>query len=358
MKKTTLSVHVLSHFCTDFVCFVLLFGPLAAALDDAALLSVAFLIYNLIAFGLQPLFGYLYDVKKFKHPAPCGLGLLIIAVALAVSGRPSLVYAAVGIAALGNACYHVGGGADVLRGSDGKIAPSGLFVASGAPGVALGTLCGKTAGFPLWLALLPPLVCIGLLVWVQRKNPRAAYADTPADFARLARPSLSFAGVLILALAAVFVRAWVGSVVPAEWKSGTLPALLVALLPACAAFAGKAAGGLLADRLGARRVSLIALLASLPLLLFLDHWAAFALIGLFLFNLVMPVTLCACTARLPRFPGLAFGLTTLALLLGVLPLWLLPLEGLAARLVPAGLILLAAGCLFGLMPADKRKDRA
>jgi FSR family fosmidomycin resistance protein-like MFS transporter len=44
-----------------------------------------------------------------------------------------------------------------------------------------------------------------------------------------------------------------------------------------------------------------------------------AILGIFLFNLTMPVTLAAIANMLPGRAGLAFGLTTLALIIGAYP---------------------------------------
>ena len=69
---------------------------------------------------------------------------------------------------------------------------------------------------------------------------------------------------------------------------------------------------------------------SVPLLGLFPNSQALCLVGLVLFNIPMPVTLAAVADLLPYNPGLAFGLTTLALLVGVVPVFLLPLAGGAA----------------------------
>ena len=118
------------------------------------------------------------------------------------------------------------------------------------------------------------------------------------------------------------------------------------LLPAACAFAGKAAGGILADRLGARNVGVIALLASLPCLALGYAVPAVAMAGLALFNMTMPVTLCALASRLPDSTGFAFGLSTLALLIGTMPTFFFRLPDGAAPYVMAALIALSALCVL------------
>jgi len=83
--------------------------------------------------------------------------------------------------------------------------------------------------------------------------------------------------------------------------------------------AGKAVGGVLADRLGWGRVTVGALCLAAPLLAFGAARPAPAMAGMFLLNLTMGVTLAATASLLPGRPGFAFGLTCLALELGSWP---------------------------------------
>ena len=110
-------------------------------------------------------------------------------------------------------------------------------------------------------------------------------------------------------------------------------------------FLGKGLGGVLADRFGWIRIAVGALLASSPLLSFGASNPVAGLAGLFLFNMTMPVTLVATANALPRWPGFAFGLTCLALIIGAF----IPLAGekavFSAPLVVFASILLSAAAL-------------
>ena len=78
------------------------------------------------------------------------------------------------------------------------------------------------------------------------------------------------------------------------------------------------AGGVLAARFGARRVTV----CSLPLAAVcyaLGQIPAFGLLALLCFNMTMPLTLYALWRRFPDYPGAVFGSLTLALFLGFLP---------------------------------------
>jgi hypothetical protein len=69
-----------------------------------------------------------------------------------------------------------------------------------------------------------------------------------------------------------------------------------------------------------------------------------SVIGIILFNMTMPITLGICAQRLPKKPGIAFGLTTAALLLGAVPSFFAVMSGKIYLLVPA--VLVSAICIY------------
>ena len=75
----------------------------------------------------------------------------------------------------------------------------------------------------------------------------------------------------------------------------------------------------MADKFGWIRVAVGALVLSIPFLVFGANIPYLAIVGMFLFNITMPITLVAISNILPGRPGFAFGLTCLALILGALP---------------------------------------
>lgn len=329
----------LSHFCVDFCCFYMLFWYFTPEVSAPETVAVGFLLYNVIAFGLQAPIGFFCDERPGTPVAAVGCGLLLAA--LGVMALPLSMpwpWPALCVSALGNACFHVGGGIDSLRYAEGRMARSGVFVSTGALGVALGTLAGKGAvslALPLALALLSLLLVLGTAGSGKTDARILCRLDT-------ASTALSLAVVLALALSSVVIRAYAGAVVPMDWRTGGL----LLLLPAAGAFAGKFLGGFLADRFGARRTGALALLLSIPFLCLGNRAPALSVTGLLLFNLTMPVSLGAVASRLPHNPGLAFGLTTLALLCGSFPTFFLPLPADWVMLTITGLILLSALCLY------------
>ena len=328
--RASLLAYSFSHFCVDFACFWLLFGRVMTAGLPLETVSLMFLVYNIVAFGLQAPLGHLCDICP-RIPAGI-IGCVGVAAGLLMS---SMLWPALLFAALGNAVFHVGGGIDSLSG--GRMWRSGVFVSTGAMGVALGTLAGK-ANLPLVLPL-GLLLLSGVLIATHAPRRKAPSARFALDVSSRA----PFATLILLAALSVVIRAYVGAVLPLPWKNASV---LMGLLPAVCAFAGKAAGGILADMLGARNVGVLALLASLPCLALGSAVPVVAMAGLALFNMTMPVTLCTLASRLPDCTGFAFGLSTLALLIGTVPTFFFRLPDGAAPYVIAALIALSALCVF------------
>jgi len=341
-KPASLLAYTFSHFCVDYACFFVLFSgfrdasvSMAALTGQPALeiLSLGFLLYNTLAFGLQPFIGYLCDSKQNLPIALIGCGLLLTGLV-----STSFPWASLVLCALGNACFHVGGGIDSLVHANGRMARSGIFVSSGALGVSLGTLSGQSDSIPLILPILLMLLSAILLL----RFARSRDTRRPATHFRNINPALGVPPVLALCLLSVVIRSYVGSVVPMEWRTTT--ALL--LLPSIAAFLGKAAGGYLADGFGAKNVGVFTLAASIPFLCLGYAHPVLCAVGILLFNVTMPITLCAIAARLPQNPGLCFGLTTLGLLCGSAPTFFFILPVSAAPPVMAICIAVSAVCLY------------
>ena len=294
----------------------------------AGISSLMFLAYNIVAFGLQAPLGHLAISARI----PAGL-----------SGAPSWRQACWRHPRCGPRCclrrwatpFSMWAAASTAS----RTAACGAAACSCPPALRrraghVGWQSGLSLALPLGMLLLS-----GVLVAASR--PRKT---PPAQFALDVSSRAPFAALILLASLSIVIRAYVGAVLPLPWKSASA---LMGLLPAAFAFAGKAAGGILADRLGARNVGVISLLASLPCLALGNAVPAAAMAGLALFNMTRPITLCALASRLQDSTGFAFGLSTLALLIGTVPTFFFRLPDGTAPYVIAALIALSA--LFVLL---------
>lgn len=300
-----------AHLVVDAVSVtsVLRAAPAANAVAASALLFV--LAYDVLAFAGQVPLGWLVDRLDLRRGAAL-LGILLAAAGLLVGQHAG--YVVVLLAGLGNALFHLGAGAMVLAGGREKAAPAGVFVGPGALGLGIGLLLGRRfVTVPVWPWLFALAAAVALVLLV---SLRTETSDQPTATPTFHPPVLlTIATLLCLSVA---IRSLVGTV----GCDACDKTLLLAIAIPCAGCLGKVAGGFLADRFGWIDLSMVALLASAPLLAFSGGDLWLALPGLLLFQMTMPVTLVAVFRLMPARPALAFGLPCLALIAGALPAYL------------------------------------
>ncbi len=320
MRRFTLPIVLgLAHGVADGAAGLLLGGlPRTLPLAQVALLV---LLYNVLAFGAQPLVGALADIARRPRTAAL-VGLLLLCGALIAGNWQVLL--AVALAGLGSAAFHVGGGALALCATRGRAAGPGLFAAPGVVGLAAGGALAATGSPALWPLLIPLLILVGAIAMID--VPALPY-DTPnaqrpapdrQDTSRPA-PEPIFEGhdlIMLVLLVGISLRS-------AVWTSlqflfqGRIE-LLLAL--AVAAAVGKILGGVLADRVGWRRWTLGALALAAPLLALGGQHLLLLLPGVALLQSTTPVLLAASARALPRAPATAAGLALgLAIAIGGIP---------------------------------------
>ena len=115
----------LIHALVDATCAAILYAEVAMDRLPYETLVVLVLLYNSLAFGSQWLVGILSDLKgAYRSTAVVGT-LLIAAAAVAEPLNP---WTGAALAGIGNACFHVGAGAAVLRQSYGRAPPRPAFL--------------------------------------------------------------------------------------------------------------------------------------------------------------------------------------------------------------------------------------
>jgi FSR family fosmidomycin resistance protein-like MFS transporter len=341
-KATILGVCGLAHATIDAVCA----GILLTLWQCEALTwpgpGVAFGLYNLLAFGTQPLLGWAVDWSRQPRAVALLGGGLVAGAALTFNFWP---LPAVVTAGIGNALYHLGAGSICLRLTPGRATAAGIFVAPGDLGLFLGTFLGQAGRFVAWPFVL---VLVGLGVALARLPLPGAAAVRPGSV----RDWKWIALVMGLLLACIGIRSLVGFSVVVPWKSVAALGFTLALAIAL----GKALGGVLADRWGWGRVTVGGLALSAPLLAFGAGSPLGAIAGFFLFNLTMAVTLAAVVNLLPGRPALAFGSTCLALIIGAWPVSQFGgTDAFGQRWIVFGLILVSIAVLYiALRTAFKR----
>jgi FSR family fosmidomycin resistance protein-like MFS transporter len=313
-------------------------------------------VYNVLAFGLQCPLGLVADrYRVYKATALIGLASVLVAVIIS----PYAVYPAVGLVGVGNALFHLGAGAIVLALSGGQATTPGLFVAPGAAGVAAGIWLGL-AGFPqrglMGLTLAGALV---LLVFLRVPLDQLSTLTGVAQPVRRGRHAALAAIVAAILLVSVALRSLLSDVLVEPWR-GTQAALALTL----AAVAGKALGGAFADRVGWKTWAVATMVLAVPWMPWTSGQWPLATLSMLLIQMTMAVTLAAVYVVLPSHPAVAFGLPSLAILLGAVPGFAWPTVGVRASpystllvlgsvvLLWLGLRLLPVGQFSGQFPSS------
>lgn len=336
------------HLLVDGLCACSIF-MLQGSLGGVAT-AVLFVTYNVLAFMTQPLVGAWMDRTGLKPLSLWAAVLLLFSGAVlttlhplctgAATELPLLASAAI-LLGMGNSIFHVFGGKFVTESTANDPRHLGFFVASGALGLALGSLCSGR----LLMATIAAVMMLVVFVFLQ-KNTRAASASATADGPQTKAESAGISVALLLfMLLIVFGRSFVGNIKPASVGTISHYAAIVSVI----AFAGKASGGFIARRFGVWSTLTAALMASGAFLLLSGmHWA-FAVLMVLCINCTMPLTLHLANRSLPRRAGLAFGMLAFMLIPGhalglyCSPLPLTPhlLYPLVATIIIEALVLLA-----------------
>jgi FSR family fosmidomycin resistance protein-like MFS transporter len=102
------------------------------------------LLYNILAFGTQFIFGIAVDRHRAARPAAAAGCLLA---GLAVPSATVDHTLAVVLAGLGNSLFHVGGGSMSLSITPGRATAPGIFVAPGALGLFAGVMLARSDAY-------------------------------------------------------------------------------------------------------------------------------------------------------------------------------------------------------------------
>ena len=337
------AIRSLLHFLVDGTCVCSLY-LVADSYGMERLLGI-FLAYNVMAFLTQPLTGYVADRttdgSRMLFTAVgllCG-GSFIVAIATAFGVRAEwtegLVFLAAVILGAGNSLFHVWGGKATAVESDNDIRQLGVFVATGAMGLAVGVV------FASWILLVALIVGLAMLAVSVSAGATEATGPTGTTEATeiteatetteltgtaeatgkveatgkaivLPLPSLWVVGAMLLIIVVVMLRSLIGQ----TFISGGLKSLT--LLVGLTAMLGKMAGGWMSHYMGLVPAIIVMVLAVVICLAWPGNSVVMMLSGLFAVNCTMPVTLYLANVLMPGKEGLAFGLLAAALMPGYL----------------------------------------
>lgn len=297
------------YFYIHFVMEVLCFYVLGSLVRDSIILWFIPFIYDAIAFVPQALIGYIKDkIPKLKIDI---IGLILLIIGFLLFNLKFNVYISVIILCLGNALIHVSGAFVTLKSSCGKLSHSAIYVSGGSFGVVTGRLLAKTC-VPYYFLIILALTMIPYMLLANKYLED----DNCSNF-NYQNQKLNPMLVVMLTVFIVIVRGYMGYGIPTTWNKTMLQTVFLYV----AMGLGKAFGGILADKIGIKKVLLISIIGSLPFLLFGDNNMYISLIGISIFSMTMSITLGILVSCLKKTPSLAFGLTTIGLFLGTIPIF-------------------------------------
>mgnify|MGYP006916044936 CR=1 FL=1 len=301
------------HFAVDGLCLCCLY--LMAAGGSAEALVGVFVVYNVMAFLTQPLTGLMADRLRWPHSqllAAIAMLALAVPLATAVVVVPALsvvrwaVLAVALLLGMGNSMFHVWGGRLVALRSANDMRALGVFVATGAFGLAVAAvLCSW------WLLYVLLVALVALAACVVTMTGDGSCADCVSS-------GSGRSGVYAWAVVAIMLFVMLRSFLAESFAAPVDKSPAVVLVVGLVAMLGKMAGGWLGRWLGvAGALALVAVLVAACGLL-RGGGMPVLLAGLFAVNSTMPLTLYLANVVLKGREGLAFGLLAAALMPGYL----------------------------------------
>ena len=300
-------LYFIIHFIIEITSFYIV-----SSYIDTNLVWILALMYDFFAFVPQGIFGYLKDKGIKTNFTIIGMILSTLSLILLYFNLNAILV--ILVLSIGNCMIHIQGAETTLRTSNGQMAPSAIFVSGGSFGVITGKILAMyNVPIPFviiinLLMLIPIAICNKYVYLIDDKN---------LEKYNFSNKNINSKVIITLAVFVVIVRAYMGYGIPTTWNK----TLIQTILLYCSMGIGKAIGGILIDSIGIKKTALLSTIGSLPFLLFGNNVMAISLIGIMMFSMTMAVTLGLIVSEIKKYPGVAFGFTTVGLFLGSLPVF-------------------------------------
>lgn len=313
----------LMHFATDGLCAYLAFAKLYP--DNPVWAVLLFFGYNILAFVTQSPVGLLID--KYNKPKL----FLAISVLSMIFGYifSDIWLLSVILIGMGNSVFHVAGGKYVSDKSGNDISHLGIFVSTGAIGLALGQRYFSFLPMPyIFFTLLISSLFIMILSEDSENRSYSEEYEAPDDSTC----------ALLAILAVVMIRSFVGKVASPDFALSDHLYIILAIATAL----GKAMGGILSKIFGIKMTTYISMIVAAACLTLGTTSVPLFIIGVFLFNFTMPITLYYANILLKGHEGFAFGTLAAALTPGFF-------VAMAFSYTPIMRIITAALCILSML---------
>lgn len=336
------------HFCIEIICFSILSHTFGL---NTVTKFFVYMFFDMVAFYPQFLVGIVHErFPKLNIPV-ISVGIMAVGLLIVQYDEPS-VRSIVGmmLIALGNAFLHDCCAIQTTLIGKGKLFPCALFVAGGSFGVVLGQTLASVPFWNKWHLFIVLFVMLLLLLYTNSSWLIEKYEYPVFDMVKTDKKHY-FAIVMFTAYFVTFVRSFIAYAIPISWKKETWQAFLLFFTMGV----GKALGGWLSDKIGARKVGIYTTLISVPFLIWGQNHMVVSITGIFFFSMTMAITFGMFLSVLPRNPGVAFGLTTLALGNGIMiPFVTGPVDPMINAVLIVVLSIICSLLLAGTLKEEKK----
>ena len=308
------------HLCIEVVSYMLLylrFGTYVSA--------YIILIYDFFAFVPQALIGELHNKHKTWNIGFAGIILFTTSLLLIKTNNNIIYLLAVLLISFANAILHECGAIAVASVSKKNIFPSALFVSGGTIGIVIGRYFA-TANVSINILFIFIVTMLIILTVTSKTwcNEDVRYIDV-----NIVSEDKTKMIIFLSALFVLTVRSFMGFVLPLAWKISFFHTIILSLFLGI----GKALGGYLCDTIGYKKVAFLSTLVCVPFIIIGNYFMIFSLIGIMLFSMTMSITYAMLLSIIKNNPGVAFGITTIGLFLGAVPLLFVSINGITNVIV-------------------------
>lgn len=330
------------HMITEIVCFFYL----SRVMPESKLIWLIPFIYDAFAFVPQSIIGYISD--KYRNINIGLIGVISLTTAYIIYSLTNLnIFISLFILCIGNAFIHVSGAESTLRVSEGKLSHPAIFVGGGSFGVVLGKVLATTTLKPYYF--IPIILTMIPFILLSNTYLKMKITTTKYDYAN---KSINSYIIMLLAVLIVIIRGYIGYGIPTSWNKTMVQTVLLFFTMGI----GKCLGGILSDTYGIKKVGIYSCLLAIPFLMFGDDIMLISLIGVMLFSMTMAITLALLVSVLKKNPGLAFGLTTIGLFLGTLPIFFISIKSKILNIVLITLASILCAYIFKLIIKDGEQN--
>jgi MFS family permease len=297
------------HGINDFIAGYLLSAHTSIA-SSMSMNSFVFLLYGMLAFGLQPLAGILVDKQK-NNKYFTYVSILFLVLAILFWNKSILI--AIICSGIASAFIHVCGGAATFSADKNNTSIAGLFTAPGVLGLISGGILGTFPSVWFYILIIPLLLLFVVifqikLPYLESNQPKKYNIDFDThDF------------LMILLLLSIAMRSLLWNIFNLYTENQQIWLLGIAI----AAFVGKLIGGVICDKYNWKYWIYLSSIVAVLCLQFGKNNLLILCIGVSCLQSTVPITLVLMQHFLSKMPATASGLALgMAIMLAGFPMFL------------------------------------